>query len=80
MGPIGSRRSGRPASARWREPPSAPGVGPRAVALAAVAGAAGLGAAEAVARARQRPGQIPALWQRIAVAPRGRTVRVDGRG
>jgi hypothetical protein len=46
----------------------AAGRGPRAVALAAVAGAAGLGAAEAVARARQHPGEIPALWQRIAVS------------
>ena len=31
----------------------------------ALAGAAGLAAAEAVARARQRPGEIPALWSRI---------------
>jgi hypothetical protein len=31
----------------------------------AAAGAAFLGAAEAVSRARQRPGQIPALWSRI---------------
>jgi hypothetical protein len=34
--------------------------------IGAVAGALGLGASEAVARARQRPGEIPALWQRIA--------------
>src|SRR6478609_169460 len=34
----------------------------------AVAGAVGLGVSEAVARARQRPGEIPALWQRIAVS------------
>ena len=34
----------------------------------AAAGAVGLGTAEAVARARQRPGEIPALWQRIAVS------------
>jgi hypothetical protein len=39
-------------------------------------GAVGLGASEALARARQRPGEIPALWQRIAmtsalVAPLG---------
>jgi hypothetical protein len=39
--------------------------GPRAAALGAVAGAAGLAAVEAVARARQRPGEIPALWSRI---------------
>ena len=36
--------------------------------LGATVGAAGLGASEAVARARQRPGEIPALWQRIAVS------------
>jgi len=39
--------------------------GKAATAAGAVAGAAGLGAAEAVARARQRPGEIPALWSRI---------------
>ncbi|MFI0357652.1 hypothetical protein [Actinomadura sp. 9N407] len=31
-------------------------------------GGLALGAAEAVARARQKPGEIPALWQRIAVS------------
>ena len=36
-----------------------------AAAGGALAGALGLGAAEAVARARQRPGEIPALWSRI---------------
>jgi hypothetical protein len=36
--------------------------------VGAAAGAAGLGASEAVARARQRPGEIPALWQRIAMS------------
>src|SRR5438105_15485181 len=35
------------------------------MAVGALAGAAGLGTAEAVARARQRPGEIPALWSRI---------------
>jgi hypothetical protein len=40
--------------------------GPRAVAAGAAAGAAGLSLSEAIARARQRPGEIPALWQRIA--------------
>jgi hypothetical protein len=50
--------------------------GTRARAAGAVAGAAALAAGEAVARARQRPGEIPALWQRIAtsaalVAPLG---------
>jgi hypothetical protein len=40
----------------------------RAAAAGTVAGAVGLGAMEAVARARQRPGQIPALWQRIATS------------
>jgi hypothetical protein len=39
--------------------------GPRAAALGAVAGAAGIAAVDAVARARQRPGEIPALWSRI---------------
>ncbi len=50
--------------------------GARAASVSAVAGAAGLAASEAVARARQRPGEIPPLWQRIAtsaalVAPLG---------
>ncbi|MBA9004008.1 hypothetical protein [Thermomonospora cellulosilytica] len=40
--------------------------GRRAGWAGALAGAAGLGAAEAVARARQRPGRIPPLWSRIA--------------
>jgi hypothetical protein len=35
---------------------------------AALVGAVGLGASEAVARSRQREGEIPALWQRIAVS------------
>jgi len=39
--------------------------GARAAAFGAVAGAAGLAAVDAVARARQRPGEIPALWSRI---------------
>jgi hypothetical protein len=39
--------------------------GTRTAAAGALAGAVGLGAAEAVARARQRPGEIPALWARI---------------
>ena len=50
--------------------------GPRTASMGAVAGAAGLAVSEAVARARQRPGEIPPLWQRIAtsaalVAPLG---------
>jgi hypothetical protein len=50
--------------------------GRKATFLGLVAGAAGLGVSESVARARQRPGEIPALWQRIAtstalVAPLG---------
>jgi hypothetical protein len=50
--------------------------GVRAAGLSAAAGAAGLAASEVVARARQRPGEIPPLWQRIAtsaalVAPLG---------
>jgi hypothetical protein len=53
---------------------------------AALAGAVGLGASEAVARSRQREGEIPALWQRIAVsaalaAPLGWTAeKVTGAG
>ena len=42
--------------------------GVRAAAVGAMAGAVGLGVSEAVARARQRPGEIPPLWQRIAVS------------
>ena len=42
--------------------------GGRAAAAAAVVGAVGLGTSEAVARARQKEGEIPALWQRIAVS------------
>jgi hypothetical protein len=43
----------------------AAGRGRRAVVTGAVAGAAGLATADAVARARQRPNEIPALWSRI---------------
>ncbi|KAB2343660.1 hypothetical protein [Actinomadura rudentiformis] len=42
--------------------------GRRAALTGAAAGAIGLGVAEAVARSRQRPGEIPALWQRIAMS------------
>ena len=42
--------------------------GRAAAAIGALAGAAALGAAEAVARARQRPGEIPALWSRILMS------------
>jgi len=42
--------------------------GRRAAAAGAAVGAVGLGVSEAVARARQRPGEIPALWQRIAAS------------
>jgi hypothetical protein len=40
----------------------------RVRAAAAATGAAGLATSEAVARAMQRPGEIPALWQRIAMS------------
>jgi len=40
----------------------------RGVVGGAAVGAAGLGAVEAVARARQKPGQIPARWARIAAS------------
>lgn len=42
------------------------GRGAKSVAAGALLGALGLSASEAIARARQRPGQLPALWQRIA--------------
>jgi len=42
--------------------------GAKAGLLGALAGAVGLGAVEAVARVRQRPGQIPAVWARIAAS------------
>ncbi|GAA4724203.1 hypothetical protein [Phytohabitans rumicis] len=42
--------------------------GTRAALLGALAGAALLVASEAVARARQRPGEIPALWSRIVMS------------
>ena len=60
--------------------------GRRGTAVGAALGAAALGTSEAVARARQRPGEIPALWQRIAtsaalVAPLGWAAeRITGRG
>src|SRR5215475_1573795 len=60
--------------------------GPRVAALGAAAGAAGLAVTDAVARAQQRPGEIPPLWSRIAasgalVAPLGWAAgRVTGAG
>jgi hypothetical protein len=42
--------------------------GRRAAMAGALAGAVGLGASEAVARATQRPGEIPALWSRIVMS------------
>jgi hypothetical protein len=50
--------------------------GGRATVIGTLVGGIALGVSEAVARARQRPGEIPALWQRIAtsaalVAPLG---------
>jgi hypothetical protein len=52
------------------------GLGPRAIVVGAVLGGLALAVVEAVARARQRPGQIPTLWSRIAwsvalIAPLG---------
>ena len=44
------------------------GRGLRGPALGATLGAAALGTVEAVARARQRPGRIPARWARIATS------------
>jgi hypothetical protein len=42
--------------------------GRTAIAAGVLAGAAGLGTAEAVARATQRPGEIPAVWSRILMS------------
>jgi len=58
--------------------------GGRAVAVGMSVAAAGLAVSEAVARARQRPGEIPALWQRIAmsgalIAPLGWAAGRSGR-
>jgi hypothetical protein len=55
------------------------------VLLGALAGAAGLGAVEAAARARQRPDEIPALWARVAMsgalaAPAGWVAGLAGAG
>lgn len=61
------------------------GHGRRRVLTGALAGAAALGVSEAVARRRQRPGEIPPLFQRIAVsaalvAPLGRVAERWGAG
>ena len=50
--------------------------GPKAAGIGAIVGAAALAAGERVARARQRPGEIPGIWIRLAtsaalVAPLG---------
>ncbi|MBW8483114.1 hypothetical protein [Actinomadura parmotrematis] len=42
--------------------------GRRAVLLGAAAGAVAVGASDAVARARQKPNEIPALWSRIVAS------------
>jgi hypothetical protein len=42
--------------------------GTRATGLGALGGAVGVGACEAVARSRQRPGEIPELWARIVMS------------
>jgi hypothetical protein len=42
--------------------------GGTAIVAGVLAGAAGLGATEAAARATQRPGEIPALWSRIVMS------------
>jgi hypothetical protein len=46
----------------------AAGRGRRAVLIGAVAGAAGLGTTDVLARAAQRPNEIPPLWGRIAAS------------
>jgi hypothetical protein len=42
--------------------------GARTAGAGVIAGAAGLAVSETVARARQRPGEIPPLWQRITMS------------
>src|SRR5262245_30421757 len=42
--------------------------GPRWAVSGAILGAAGLAAVDSVARARQQPNEIPALWSRIAAS------------
>src|SRR4051794_38942514 len=42
--------------------------GARAATLGGLAGAVALGATEAVARARQQPGEIPAWWSRVVMS------------
>src|SRR5215468_12309585 len=42
--------------------------GVRAAGVGAAAGAAGMAVVDAVARARQRPGEIPPLWSRIVAS------------
>jgi hypothetical protein len=72
---VGKHSSGRD---EWRRQVGTAGViggvagaalaahrGRAAVVAGALAGAAGLGLVEAVARTRQRPGEIPAAWARI---------------
>ena len=51
--------AGAALAARW---------GPVAIVASAAGGALLVGGCEAVARSRQRPGQIPALWSRIVVS------------
>ena len=60
---VSRPRSAASPGHRWRRT-----VECRAAAGAALVGAVGLGTSEAVARARQKEGEIPALWQRIAVS------------
>jgi hypothetical protein len=61
------------------------GWGSAAIAVGVVAGGCALAVVEAVARSRQRPGEIPGLWARIAwsaaiVAPLGWLVGLTGFG
>ena len=57
----------------------AAGRGLRRTTAGVLTGATVLAAVEAVARARQRPGEIPALWQRIADQRRARRAAGLGR-
>ncbi|MGK5684101.1 hypothetical protein [Actinoplanes sp. URMC 104] len=65
VAPVGASIGGR---RRTGATPAGASMGGRRLAGAALAGAALLAATEAVARARQRPGEIPAWWSRVAMS------------
>jgi hypothetical protein len=76
-GPARGQRAGGLAFAAFVGALAGASLASRRRARAVVAGAAVLAASEAVARARQRPGEIPAWWSRVVMsgalaAPAGR--------